>query len=310
MSVEPRSDEQVRQAVQARYAAAARVHLQDAPSSGCGCGGACCGRPQRPEPATTSGCCDSSCCGQASTTQAIDPITSGAYEEADVPFNAALAASLGCGNPTALAGLRPGEDVLDLGSGGGLDVLLSARRVAPGGTAYGLDMTEEMLALAERHKAQAGIENATFLQGAIEDLPLPDRAVDVVISNCVINLSSDKDAVLAEAFRVLRPGGRFAVADIVLLRDIPTQLRGVLALWTGCIAGALRDSAYLDKLTTAGFTDATLEVTRRYDRAELDAMADELDASHLPAGMSLPDAVAALDGAFASAFVRATKPAT
>ena len=285
------TDDEVRAAVQERYAAAARSSLAMSDSgSGC-CGGT------------------SACCGEEAKTRPIDPISSGLYDEADTPFDAALAASLGCGNPTALAELSPGEDVLDLGSGGGLDVLLSARRVAPGGTAYGLDMPPEMLALAERNRAEAGVENATFLLGAIEDVPLPDASVDVVISNCVINLSTDKDAVLREAFRVLRPGGRFAVSDIVLLRDIPDSLRGVVALWTGCISGSLRDVDYVARLGAAGFVDAGVEVTRGYDREDLEAMGDQLDPAHLPAGMPLDEAVAALDGAFASAFVRAIKPA-
>ena len=287
MSTREMTDDQIRTAVQERYAYAAQRSLL----------------------ASDSGCCSgSSCCGEDGKTQAIDPITSGLYDEADTPFDAALAASLGCGNPTALAELQPGEDVLDLGSGGGLDVLLSARRIAPGGTAYGLDLTPQMLDLAERNRVEAGVENATFLLGSIEDVPLPDEAVDVVISNCVINLSPDKDAVLREAFRVLRPGGRFAVADIVLLRPIPDGLRAVMALWTGCITGALLDEDYVAKLTVAGFTDAAVEVTRRYDTAALEAMADQLDLSQLPEGMTLSEAVAALDGAFASAFIRASKP--
>lgn len=306
MSVEHLSDEQVREAVRERYAAAARTHLVGEAVGGCGCGDDCC---TGSEPASTSGCCDTACCGEAGKAQAIDPISSGLYEEADTPFDTALAASLGCGNPTALAELRPGEDVLDLGSGGGLDVLLSARRVAPGGTAYGLDMTAEMLQLAEQNRARAGIENARFMLGEIEDVPLPDASVDVVISNCVINLSGDKDAVLAEAFRVLRSGGRFAVSDIVALREIPAELRGVVALWTGCISGALRDTDYVARLTAAGFTGAGVEVTRRYDRAELVAMADQLHPARLPSGMSMAGALDALDGAFASAFIRAVKPA-
>jgi SAM-dependent methyltransferase len=283
------SDDQVREAVRDRYAAAASLSLAGAASS-------CCG----PAPDGATG----SCCG---TDAASDPITIGNYD-ADTPFDSAVAASLGCGNPTALAELRPGEDVLDLGSGGGLDVLLSARRIAPGGTAYGLDMTEEMLALAERHRTEAGVENARFMLGSIEDVPLPDGSVDVVISNCVINLSPDKDAVLRESFRVLRPGGRFAVSDIVLTRDVDDSLRGVVALWTGCISGALRDDDYVARLGAAGFEGASVEITRRYDRASLEAMADQLDPSHLPEGMSLEGTVDALDGSFASAFVRATKP--
>lgn len=292
------SADEVRENVRGRYAAAARSQLTLTPAPASGERG-CCAPPDAE---------GSACCGDAAKTAAIDPITSGLYDPADTPFDAALAASLGCGNPTALAELRPGEDVLDLGSGGGLDVLLSARRIAPGGTAYGLDMTADMLALAEQNKAAAGVDNATFLLGTIEDVPLPDGAVDVVISNCVINLSPDKDAVLREASRVLRAGGRFAVSDIVLLRDIPDGLRGVVALWTGCISGALRDTAYLAKLTDAGFEDAGIEVTRRYSRSELEGMADQLDPGQLPEGMSLDEAIGALDGAFASAFVRAVKP--
>lgn len=273
--------DEIREAVQGRYASAARIALDD--------GG-------------------SSCCGGSGAMRGVDPITSGLYDESETPFDAALAASLGCGNPTALAELAPGEDVLDLGSGGGLDVLLSARRVAPDGMAYGLDMTREMLELAERNRVEAGVENARFLQGSIEDVPLDDAMVDVVISNCVINLSPDKDAVLRESFRVLRPGGRFAVSDIVLLRDIPDALRGVMSLWTGCISGSLLDTDYIAKLAEAGFVDASIEVTRHYDRRALNEMADQLDPASLPDGVTLDDAVAALDGAFASAFIRAVKP--
>lgn len=282
----------IHDAVQARYGAAARAQMQvlDAPASGC-CGG--------------GGCSEASTTG---TIGAVDPITRDLYDPG-TPFDAALAASLGCGNPTALAELRAGEVVLDLGSGGGLDVLLSARRVGPTGHAYGLDMTDDMLTLARRNQDESGVPNATFLKGRIEDVPLADASVDVVICNCVINLSPDKDAVLAEAFRVLRPAGRFAVADIVLLRDIPDALRGVVALWTGCVSGALRDADYLAKLTAAGFANAGVQVTRRYERSDLEELAASLDATQLPAGMSLGGAVTALDGAFASAFVRATKPA-
>lgn len=276
------TDEQLRSAVKDRYAASARLALTQAAPG---------------------------CCGGSAKTRPIDPISSGLYDEADTPFDAPLAASLGCGNPTALAELVPGEDVLDLGSGGGLDVLLSARRVGPHGTAYGLDMTEEMLELAERHRAEAGIDNAHFLLGTIESVPMPDASVDVVISNCVINLSADKDAVLREAFRVLRPGGRFAVSDIVLLRDLPNGLRRVVALWTGCISGALRDDDYLARLAAAGFDDASVEVTRDYDRDALLAMSDMLDPRELPAGMTMEEAIDVLAGAFASAFIRAVKPA-
>lgn len=292
MDTKPMSDDAVREAVRERYSAAAALSLSEA-------GASCCG-PADPA--------ERSCCGEGGKLHGVDPITSGLYDEAETPFDAALAASLGCGNPTALAELASGEDVLDLGSGGGLDVLLSARRVGPSGTAYGLDMTTQMLELAERHRREAGVENARFLLGSIEEIPLPDAAVDVVISNCVINLSPDKDAVLRESFRVLRPGGRFAVADIVLLRDIPEALRSVVALWTGCISGALRDEEYLDKLRLAGFERAGVEVTRRYERTELEAMADHLDSAQLPPGMSLDEGIDALDGAFASAFIRASKP--
>ena len=273
------SDKHITTAVRDRYAAAAQLALT-ARSSGC--------------------------CGGGGALPAVDPISAGWYDDADTPFDAALAASLGCGNPTALAELAPGEDVLDLGSGGGLDVLLSARRVAPTGTAYGLDMTPEMLALAERNRAEAAVANARFLLGSIEDVPLPDEAVDVVISNCVINLSPDKDAVLRESFRVLRPGGRFAVSDIVLLREIPAALRGVVALWTGCISGALLDADYVAKLAAAGFEDPAVEVTRVYRRPELAEMSTSLE--ELPEGRTLHDALDELDGAFASAFVRARKP--
>lgn len=284
MSEQERGDEQVRRSVREKYASAARSSLAT----------------------TDGGCCGgSSCCG---TDAAADPVTSGNYDEVDTPFTEALAASLGCGNPTALAELHPGEDVLDLGSGGGLDVLLSARRVGPEGTAYGLDMTPEMLELAERNRARAGVGNARFLQGTIEDVPLPDAAVDVVISNCVVNLSPDKDAVVREAFRVLRPGGRLAVSDIVLLRDIPDALKEVTALWTGCISGSLRDDEFVDKLRAAGFEQASVEVTRRYARSELEALAEQLTDDQLPTGWRREQAVAALDGAFASAFVRATRP--
>lgn len=286
MTTQQLSDEHVREMVRERYAASATGVLTTGSNGGC-CGG--------------DGCC-------GSTVEAVDPISSDLYDAEDAPSETALAASLGCGNPTALAELHPGEDVLDLGSGGGLDVLLSARRVAPDGIAYGLDMTSEMLELARRNQAEAGIENAQFIEGTIEDVPLPDAAVDVVISNCVVNLSPDKDAVLRESFRVLRPGGRFAVSDIVLLRDIPDRLRGVVRLWTGCISGALGDGEFVDRLTAAGFEDASVEITRRYSREDLESMAEVTDVAELPEGMTLPELVDALDGAFASAFVRATKP--
>ncbi len=294
-SVPPQAnDEQIRAAVRVRYAASARASLdlldRTAPEANPSAGG----------------CCAPTCC---SPTDQADPITRDLYDVTQVPSAAALAASLGCGNPTALADLQPGDDVLDLGSGGGLDVLLSARRVGPGGTAYGLDMTPEMLDLARRNQAEAGVDNAQFLLGAIEDVPLPDASVDVVISNCVVNLSPDKDRVLAEAFRVLRPGGRFAVSDIVLTRALPDSLAGIVSLWTGCVAGALVETDYLAKLAAVGFAEPTVQVTRRFEQPELRELAAELTADHLPAGFDLEAAVEALDGAFVSAFVRAVKPA-
>ncbi len=281
--------EQIRSAVQDRYASAARTTLDLLEGTGTAAGS----------------CCGPSCCAEPAE---ADPITRDLYEPGEAPSAGALVASLGCGNPTLLADLQPGQTVLDLGSGGGLDVLLSARRVAPGGTAYGLDMTPEMLELARRNQAEAGVENATFLLGTIEDVPLPDASVDVVISNCVINLSPDKDAVLREAFRVLRPEGRFAVSDIVLLRPIPEHLTGIVGLWTGCVAGALLDTDYVAKLGAAGFADASVEVTRSYDRIDLEDLATTLDASQLPEGLDVDAAVTALEGAFASASVRARKP--
>lgn len=284
-SPQPVTEADFQQAVRERYAASARSALAVADAA----------------------CCGPSCCSEGPA--ASDPISGDLYDPAAVPSAGALAASLGCGNPTLLADLQPGQDVLDLGSGGGLDVLLSARRVAPGGTAYGLDMTPEMLDLARRNQAEAGIGNVEFMLGTIEAIPLPDNAVDVVISNCVINLSADKDAVLRETFRVLRPGGRFAVSDIVLLRPLAPELAGVVALWTGCIAGALLDKDYVAGLTAAGFEEAGVEVTRRYTRAELEDLAAGLAPADLPEGVDVAAAVEALDGAFASAFVRATKPA-
>src|SRR3979490_957677 len=226
-----------------------------------------------------------SCCGTAdSTGSACDPITSNLYDATQmqqVPGEA-LQASLGCGNPAALAKLNPGEVVLDLGSGGGIDVLLSAKRVGPTGRAYGLDMTDEMLALANENKRKAGADNVEFLKGEIEHIPLPDNSVDVIISNCVINLSADKDAVLREAFRVLKPGGRFAVSDVVSRGEVGDDLRRDMALWVGCISGALAEDAYASKLRAAGFDDVSLETWREYDFSE---------------------------GNFSSAFIRATKPA-
>jgi ubiquinone/menaquinone biosynthesis C-methylase UbiE len=245
----------------------------------------------------------SSCCGSASSRGECDPITSklyGAGEVSDLPTEA-VAASLGCGNPTALAELKAGETVLDLGSGGGIDVLLSAKRVGPTGKAYGLDMTDEMLALARENQGKAGVENAEFLKGEIEQIPLPEASVDVVISNCVINLSADKDRVLAEAFRVLKPGGRFAVSDVVVRGEVPPAIRRSVELWIGCVAGALEEEEYRDKLAKAGFESIDVEPTRVY-RLE--------DAQEFLAGSGI-DAVAIapqVDGKFMSAFVRARKP--
>jgi SAM-dependent methyltransferase len=246
----------------------------------------------------------SSCCGGApGDGGALDPITSNLYdadEGAALPA-AALAASLGCGNPTALAELKPGETVLDLGSGGGIDVLLSARRVGPTGFAFGLDMTDEMLALAAANKAKSGLTNVQFLKGEIEHIPLPNDSVDVIISNCVINLSADKDRVLREAFRVLKPGGRFAVSDVVVRGEVPAAIKRSVELWVGCVAGALQDTEYLDKLAAAGFEDADIEVTRVY-RAE-DAAGFLQDQ-----GEELCAMARAVDGKFVSGFIRARKP--
>ncbi len=248
-------------------------------------GGSCCGASE-----ALDGCCD--------------PITSNLYDAAqtgELPPEAVLA-SLGCGNPTALAQLHPGETVLDLGSGGGIDVLLSARRVGPAGKAYGLDMTDEMLALARENQRKAGVENAEFLKGEIENIPLPDNSVDVVISNCVINLSASKDRVLREAFRVLKPGGRFAVSDVVTRGEVPAEIRQNMLLWVGCIAGALQDSIYVEKLAKVGFENIDVEPTRVYSiedaRAFLSGQGIDVDAM-----------APAVEGKFLSAFIRAVKPA-
>jgi len=247
----------------------------------------------------------SSCCGSApsASTNCCDPITSNLYDAAQagqIPEEAMLA-SLGCGNPTALAQLNPGETVLDLGSGGGIDVLLSARRVGPTGKAYGLDMTDEMLALANENKRKSGLANVEFLKGEIEHIPLPDNSVDVIISNCVINLSADKDRVLAEAFRVLKPGGRFAVSDVVTKGDVPPEVRKSVLAWVGCIAGALEQDEYRAKLQAVGFDQIDLEPTRIY-RVE--------DAREFLSGQGIDvDKIAPqVDGKFMSAFVRAVKP--
>ncbi|HEX6138288.1 MAG TPA: arsenite methyltransferase [Casimicrobiaceae bacterium] len=241
-------------------------------------GGACCG-------ASAASCCD------PITSQLYDPAQAGAVPEA------ALAASLGCGNPTALAQLEPGQTVLDLGSGGGIDVLLSARRVGPAGKAYGLDMTDEMLALAQENRRRSGLANVEFLKGEIERIPLPDESVDVIISNCVINLSGDKDRVLKEAFRVLRPGGRFAVSDVVVRGEVPPAIRRSMELWAGCIAGALSEDEYVAKLAAAGFERIGLEVTRVYDADDAREFLGDASAD-----------AAAVAGKFVSAFVRAVKP--
>ncbi len=246
------------------------------------------------------------CCGTAPSASGLscDPITSNLYADHETALlpTTAVQASLGCGNPTALAKLEEGQIVLDLGSGGGIDVLLSARRVGPTGKAYGLDMTDEMLALARENQAKAGVTNVEFLKGTMEEIPLPDDTVDVVISNCVINLAADKDAVLREAFRVLKPGGRFAVSDVVTKGPIPAAVKKSVELWIGCIAGALDEDDYAAKLRAAGFVDVTVEPTRIYRVAE----ARDFLAS---AGIDVSAIEAEVDGKFRSAFVRAVKPA-
>jgi SAM-dependent methyltransferase len=277
--------EEIRATVQARYGAAA-THV----AAGATKGATCCG------PADGS----SGCCG--STTESWDPITSDLYdagETAGLPAEALLA-SLGCGNPTALAELHEGEVVLDLGSGGGIDVLLSAKRVGPTGKAYGLDMTDEMLALALENQAKAGATNVQFLKGHIEAVPLPSNAVDVIISNCVINLSGDKRQVLREAFRVLKPGGRFAVSDVIVREGLPPAVKESMALWTGCVAGALEEHEFLALLREVGFEDPSIEPTRVYSRDDAAAL---IGGTGLD--LSLADQVA---GKIMSGFVRATKP--
>lgn len=269
------SDTDVKQIVKRRYGQAA-VQAQSG-------AGSCC----------SPGCCD--------PTQTITKDLYSLDQMAELPEKAVLA-SLGCGNPTALAELSPGETVLDLGSGGGIDVLLSAKRVGPEGKAYGLDMTDEMLALARENQAKAGMRNVEFLKGEIENIPLPDNSVDVVISNCVINLSADKDRVLSEAFRVLKPGGRFAVSDIVVLGDVPLEIRRSLELWAGCVAGALHRDEYRSKLTAAGFDNVSIEPTRIYGGQRV---RDIIAQSGLAYSM-----LAEVEGKFASAFIRARKPGT
>jgi len=251
--------------------------------------------------AAATSCCgpSSACCGSDS-----DPITRNLYDSAQtgvLPEEAVLA-SLGCGNPTALAQLAPGEVVLDLGSGGGIDVLLSARRVGPSGKAYGLDMTDDMLALARANQKKSGVENAEFLKGEIENIPLPDNSVDVIISNCVINLSADKDRVLREAFRVLKPGGRLAVSDVVVRGQVPEEVRKNLLLWAGCIAGALGDSEYTAKLAAAGFTSIEIEPTRVYNIEDAREFLEQT-------GVDVEAVAREVEGKFISAFVRAVRPA-
>jgi SAM-dependent methyltransferase len=251
---------------------------------------------------TTGG--NNGCCGGSALLDgSCDPITSNLYDEAQagqIPEEA-LKASLGCGNPTALAQLNPGERVLDLGSGGGIDVLLSARRVGPTGKAYGLDMTDDMLALARENQRKAGVDNVEFLKGEIEHIPLPDNSVDVIISNCVINLSGDKDQVLREAFRVLKPGGRFAVSDVVVRGEVPAEIRRSMELWVGCVAGALQDSEYTNKLTKAGFAAIEIEPTRIYDIEDARAFLSNQ-------GVDVDAIAPAVADKFMGAFIRATKP--
>jgi len=281
----PTTLDEIRSTVQARYGAAAQRVADGATT-----GAACCA------PAEGS----SGCCG--STSESWDPITADLYEAgetAGIPAEALLA-SLGCGNPTALAELREGETVLDLGSGGGIDVLLSAKRVGPGGKVFGLDMTEEMLALARANAAKAGAENVEFLKGHIEAIPLPSHTVDVIISNCVINLSGDKRTVLGEAFRVLKPGGRFAVSDVITRAGLPAPVQASMALWTGCVAGALEEGEFLALLREVGFEEPSIEPTRVYSRD---------DAATLLQGTGLDPALAdEVQGRIMSGFVRATKP--
>jgi ubiquinone/menaquinone biosynthesis C-methylase UbiE len=232
-----------------------------------------------------------------------DPITTNLYDEAQkrgLPESAVLA-SLGCGNPTALIELKAGETVLDLGSGGGIDVLLSAKRVGPTGKAYGLDMTDDMLALARENQRSAGVKNVEFLKGEIESIPLPDASVDVIISNCVINLSADKDRVLREAFRVLKPGGRFAVSDVAVRGEVPDQVRASMLLWVGCVAGALEEKDYIAKLARAGFTNISIEPTRVYSAEDSRSFLEE-------AGIDVDEVASQIDGKFISAFIPATKP--
>lgn len=254
---------------------------------------------------TAEGCCGpvNSCCGGAAFNGTVDPITANLYAsgETEVLPNAAVLASLGCGNPTALAELREGEVILDLGSGGGIDVLLSARRVGPTGKAYGLDMTDDMLALARRNAIEAGVTNVEFLRGRIEDIPLADGSVDVIISNCVINLSGDKRKVLAEAFRVLKPGGRFAVSDVVVRGEVPAAVRRSMELWVGCVAGALEEQDFRTLLAESGFVNIDIEPTRIYKAEDARVFLQE-------SGVDVAANLDEIDGKVMAAFVRATKP--
>jgi arsenite methyltransferase len=289
------ADESLTQSVQAHYGAAATVAASGQRAS-------CCG-PVAPA-ASAGGCCGGTETSWASVAAAVDPISDNLYddtERAQLPSGAVLA-SLGCGNPTALAELRAGEVVLDLGSGGGIDVLLSARRVGPTGKAYGLDMTDEMLALARRNQAESGLTNVEFLRGHIEQIPLPDASVDVIISNCVINLSADKRTVLREAFRVLKPGGRFAVSDVLSRGAVPDAVRHSMSAWVACLAGAMDEAGFLRLLGEAGFEDASVEPTREYSAA------DALE-FHRQTGVPQDEHMSGMNDRFFSGFVRATKPA-
>ena len=296
---ESTGDPAITAVVQERYGAAARRVLDAASGAASGAAVGGCGPAGAGAPGPVS-----SCCGGAAFAGSVDPITADLYVngETDVLPAAALLASLGCGNPTALARLAPGEVVLDLGSGGGIDVLLSARRVGPTGKAYGLDMTDEMLTLARRNAAEAGVTNVEFLQGRIESIPLPDASVDVIISNCVVNLSDDKRRVLAEAFRVLRPGGRLAVSDVVVRGDVPAAVRRSMELWVGCVAGALEEGEFRALLTTVGFEGVDIEPTRHYRSEDARLFLQQ-------AGVDVDVNLDAIDGRFVAAFVRATRPA-
>jgi SAM-dependent methyltransferase len=302
------SDTAIKERVRERYANAARQAASG--TADCGCGPSCCG-PSAPvavvraagAAAAGGSCCDDTCCGDTATVgEAFGSVGYSVDQLATLP-QGAVAASLGCGNPTALIDLHPGQTVLDLGSGGGIDVLLSARRVGPTGKAIGLDMTDEMLALARRNAAEAGVTNVEFLQGEMEAMPLPDATVDVIISNCVVNLSPDKDAVLRESFRVLRPGGRFAISDVIAQgAAIRPELQADMASWTGCIAGALEEHEYRAKLAAAGFTDVEIVVTHIHDLPDAAGAGDSNAATAHAAFRSD-------GGRLVSAFIRATKPA-